>query len=101
MPANYQSPSRESGGQINFSRVVDLSHQIHEGMPQWPGDPAVEFETVADLDRHGFFLRRFSMGEHSGTHLNAPLGFHPDGNLIPGRSQLRVLPPGLWWVSHR
>ena len=64
---------------ITFSRVVELSHPIHQAMPQWPGDPSVEFETVADFDRHGFFLRRFSMGEHSGTHLNAPLGFHSDG----------------------
>ena len=45
----------------------------------WPGDPAPEFETVADLERDGFYLRRFAMGEHSGTHVNAPAGFHPNG----------------------
>jgi len=35
----------------------------------------MEFETVADFDKDGYFLRRFSMGEHSGTHLSAPSGF--------------------------
>jgi kynurenine formamidase len=35
----------------------------------------VEFETVASLEKDGYFLRRFSMGEHSGTHLSAPSGF--------------------------
>jgi kynurenine formamidase len=64
---------------INYSRVVGLSRLVHPGMPQWPGDPAVDFETVAEMHRDGYYLRRFSLGEHSGTHLNAPSSFHPDG----------------------
>jgi len=60
---------------ISFSKVVDLSWPVHPGIPQWPGDPAVEFETVADVKDVGYFLRRFSMGEHSGTHLSAPSSF--------------------------
>ena len=63
------------GGSISFSKVVDLSWPVHPGIPRWPGDPAVEFETVANLKDDGYFLRRFSMGEHSGTHLSAPSGF--------------------------
>ncbi|MFQ6026778.1 MAG: cyclase family protein, partial [Dehalococcoidia bacterium] len=55
-------------GSITFSRVVDLSHPIYEEMPQWPGDPPAQFETVARREREGYFLRRFSLGEHSGTH---------------------------------
>ena len=64
-----------NGGSISFSRVVDLSWRVHPGIPQWPGDPSVEFETVAEIKKDGYFLRRFSMGEHSGTHLSAPSGF--------------------------
>ncbi len=30
---------------------------------------------MAEIHRDGYFLRRFSMGEHSGTHLSAPSGF--------------------------
>ena len=74
---------------ITYSRVVDLSHPIHPGIPQWPGDPPVEIQEVARLDRDGYFLRRFSMGEHSGTHMNAPIAFHSDGLSIdayPGSS---------------
>ena len=59
--------------------VVELSHVIHPGMPVWPGDPRFEAEPVASLDRDGFFLRRFSLGEHSGTHVNAPAGFLDGG----------------------
>ena len=63
------------GGSVSFSKVVDLSWPVHPGIPQWPEDPAVEFENVADFKDAGHFLRRFSMGEHSGTHLSAPSGF--------------------------
>ena len=60
-------------------RVIDLSHTLHPNIPLWPGDPAPEFEQVATLDQDGFHLRRFSLGEHSGTHVNAPASFHPGG----------------------
>ena len=60
---------------ITYSRVVCLSHVIAPGIPCWPGDPPVEFEAVADLKQQGYRLRRFSVGEHSATHLNAPAGF--------------------------
>ncbi len=63
------------GGSISFSKVVDLSWPVHPGIPQWPGDPSVEFETVASIENDGYFLRRFSMGEHSGTHISAPSSF--------------------------
>jgi len=67
---------------IGYSRVVDLTHVIRPGMPRWPGDPPVEFQEVAQTDTHGFYLRRFSMGEHSGTHMNAPRSFDPQGKGI-------------------
>ena len=64
---------------IAYRRVVDLSHPIAPGIPVWPGDPAVAFHDVAQRDRHGYFLRKFSMGEHSGTHLASPSTYYDDG----------------------
>lgn len=64
---------------IRYSRVIHLSHTIDTDIPQWEGDPPVEFETVANLPEDGYYLRRFSMGEHSATHINAPNSFHSDG----------------------
>ena len=66
-------------GVISYSRVVDLSWGITPGIPRWPGDPPVETEVVAGIERDGYFLRRFSMGEHSGTHLTAPASFFAGG----------------------
>jgi kynurenine formamidase len=67
---------------ITIRRVVHLSHVIDPGIPQWPGDPPVEFETVAELEKDGYYLRRFSVGEHSATHMNAPNSFYSQGMSI-------------------
>jgi kynurenine formamidase len=64
---------------IAYRDIIDLTHAIHPQIPIWPGDPAPEFEIVSDTDKNGYFLRKFSMGEHSGTHINAPNSFDPEG----------------------
>lgn len=78
---------REAGSEqrsISYRRVLSLSHAIHPAIPCWPGDPALECETIARINEQGYFLRRFSLGEHSATHMNAPAAFHPDGAAIDG-----------------
>ncbi|NEU76741.1 cyclase [Hassallia byssoidea VB512170] len=62
-----------------YSRVIHLSHTIDTDILQWQGDPPVEFDTVAELEKDGYYLRRFSLGEHSATHINAPKSFHNFG----------------------
>lgn len=62
---------------IVYSRVISLSHPLRPGIPLWPGDPPVQLETVAHWGEDGFFLQRFCLGEHTGTHLNAPCHFFP------------------------
>lgn len=64
---------------VIYSRVIHLSHVIATDIPQWPGDPPVEFATVAELQDDGYYLRRFSLGEHSATHINAPNSFYASG----------------------
>jgi len=65
--------------QITYSRVIHLSHIIDRNIPIWPGDPPVEFTTVADIPDDGYYLRCFSLGEHSATHINAPNSFYSTG----------------------
>lgn len=64
---------------IRFTSFIELHHPLHAGVPVWPGDPPVQFSEHARLEREGYFLRRLSLGEHSGTHLNAPAHFLPQG----------------------
>ncbi|MCP6699507.1 MULTISPECIES: cyclase family protein [Pseudomonas] len=67
---------------IQFRKVVDLSHIISPTIPLWPNDPPVVFDVVASQEKDGYYLRRFSIGEHSATHMNAPNSFHPNANGI-------------------
>jgi kynurenine formamidase len=67
---------------LQYTRVVSLSHVLRSDIPRWPGDPPVEYQPVAQLDRQGYFLRRACLGEHSGTHMNAPVSFHQGGEAI-------------------
>jgi kynurenine formamidase len=60
---------------IAYSRVVDLSHVVSPKIPLWPGDPHVVFKVVATMAKDGYYLRSFTIGEHSATHMNAPNSF--------------------------
>ncbi|MBD1922654.1 cyclase family protein [Microcoleus sp. FACHB-831] len=80
---------------ITYSRVVHLSHVIDPNIPQWPGDPPVEFETVAELDKDGYYMRRFSLGEHSATHMNAPNSFYASGVGIDQYSAESLVVPAI------
>ena len=62
---------------ISYSKVVDLSHVIHPGIPCWPGDPPVGIRAAAAVETEGYRLNSVTIGEHSGTHLNAPSSFLP------------------------
>ncbi len=84
-----------SGGSISYSKVIDLSWPVHPDIPRWPGDPSVEFETVANVEKDGYFLRRFSMGEHSGTHLSAPSSFDADAPGHQGFSPQDLVRPAI------
>lgn len=86
---------REEEKNISYSRVVHLSHVIDSDIPRWEGDPPVEFETVAELDKDGYYLRRFSMGEHSATHMNTPKSFQVDGVGIDEYSAESLIVPAV------
>ena len=78
-----------------YSHLIDLSHTIDQCMPLWPGDPLTEFITVANRDVDGFYLRKISIGEHTGTHLTAPLTFHPNGSSIDQYPLESLVAPGV------
>ncbi|PIV25991.1 MAG: cyclase [Anaerolineae bacterium CG03_land_8_20_14_0_80_58_20] len=89
------SASQTNQKSINYSKVVDLSHVIDTNIPLWPGDPPVVFETVAEFATDGYYLRRFSMGEHSGTHMNAANSFHENGTGIDAYTPESLVVPAV------
>jgi kynurenine formamidase len=67
---------------MGFTKVVDLAHVIDPNIPIWPGDPKPTFDTIASLDKEGYYLRKFTIGEHSATHMNAGNSFFAEGGSI-------------------
>lgn len=80
---------------ITYQRAIHLSHVINSNIPIWPNDPPVELENVAELDKDGYYLRRFSIGEHSATHINAPNSFHPGSIGIDQYSAESLIVPAI------
>jgi kynurenine formamidase len=73
---------RGKAKEIKYSRAVNLSHTIEPGIPLWPGDPPVVFHDEASIKKEGYYLRSFSMGEHSATHMNAASSFFEKGKSV-------------------
>ena len=55
--------------------VLDLSHPIDPNIPLFPGGTAFEVTTLATVEHDGYYLNAFTLGEHSGTHVDAPAHF--------------------------
>ncbi len=58
-------------------QCVDLTHPLAAAMPIFPGRNVLPFERrqTASLEEHGVAAGRFAMGEHQGTHIDAPSHF--------------------------
>lgn len=73
--------------------VIDLSAPLSPSTVVWPGLPAVEAETTFSIAEDGFYGRMLSMPEHSGTHLDAPGHFDPDGLRVDALPASRLVVP--------
>ena len=61
----------------------DISLAIKSGMVHWPGDPAVSVRRIKERSKGAAAdLSLISMGSHTGTHVDAPRHFIPQGMSI-------------------
>jgi kynurenine formamidase len=70
------------------TQLVDLTHALNSRNPYWPG-PGYEpfkFEIFATLEKDGVLSGKFSMDEHTGTHLDAPNHF------VAGQASIDQIP---------
>ncbi len=63
-------------------KIIDLTHEIHTGMMAYPGDPEISLEEVATFETDGCHVDYFKGGSHTGTHIDAPYHFLPEGKRI-------------------
>jgi arylformamidase len=66
-----------------MGRFMDVSLEIFPGMVVWPGDPAVEINRISEIGAvHHANVSEMRCGVHTGTHVDAPFHFLPDGKTV-------------------
>ncbi len=55
--------------------VVDLTLRLDGKTPYFPGGEAFTLAPSGDIDKDGYYANHFAMGEHTGTHIDAPCHF--------------------------
>jgi arylformamidase len=59
---------------------IDVSVPLRTGMVHWPDNPPVRIEFESSIQRGDVAnVSTLSLGAHTGTHMDAPLHFIPDG----------------------
>jgi kynurenine formamidase len=92
-----------------FSEIIDLGHELYDGMPKLGPDITAffsikSFESTRRLSggRVAFEGRMMLMNEHCGTHLDAPYHFDPNGTTVDKLPLEQLLLPGhLLDFTHR
>jgi len=59
-------------------RVVDLTYELHHDFPTYLGNPGFTAEQTFNFADNGFNMFNLAIGEHTGTHIDAPLHFSAD-----------------------
>lgn len=63
--------------------IFDITLPVSNALPVWPGDPAIHFYRVADVNAGDVCtLSRLDSGSHIGTHLDAPRHFIKNGRPV-------------------
>ena len=63
-------------------KIIDISMPVYKGMINYPGDPKVDIIKEKTFQKDGVIVSKIAMGLHTGTHIDAPLHYLPDGKAI-------------------
>jgi kynurenine formamidase len=80
--AHAEDEDDDDGGR----RIQDLTHVFREGFPVFSG-PEPTREDLFTFESAGFYSQRWTFGEHSGTHMDAP------GHFVPGMRKTPDITP--------
>lgn len=61
------------------SSVEDMTHTVDDKFPTYFGLPGISMDQKYNFAEHGFNVFEYTMNEHTGTHIDAPLHFSADG----------------------
>lgn len=64
------------------AKIYDISVDIQTGMPTYPGDAKFKSLKLKSVDQDGYEIHRLTLGNHTGTHVDAPAHFIQDGATV-------------------
>lgn len=70
-----------------FRNVLDLTHVLGTQFPLFPGAAPFRIQQAVSHDKDGYYGNILTYWEHSGTHMDAPVHFAPNGLFV---DQLKV-----------
>ena len=65
-----------------FTKFYDLSQPVYDHCPGWPTYEPTVVKYEASYDKDRFNAEQIRLNSHTGTHLDAPFHFFPDGQTI-------------------
>jgi kynurenine formamidase len=92
LPGRAVAGRRDDRHHSKKNRLQDLTHVFTEGFPVFTFDPPVR-ETLITIPAGGFYAQKWTFGEHSGTHMDAPGHFVEGGRLSPEITLEELLVP--------
>lgn len=80
-PRGDGAPETASGEELSGRGWIDVTAALDPATtPVYEGDAPMKFDFLRDMRKgDGFTLSAYSMGAHSGTHIDAPMHFIADG----------------------
>jgi len=66
-------------GAVSFTDVIDLTHSLYEGFPTFDGAQWFSKKPAFTYAKDGLNLNVWTLYEHTGTHMDAPLHFSAQG----------------------
>jgi kynurenine formamidase len=64
------------------TKVEDMSHTLSPDFPTYFGESQFSMEQIYNYAEHSFNLFQYTVNEHTGTHIDAPLHFSADGKSV-------------------
>jgi kynurenine formamidase len=66
--------------------IIDLSVELNENTPAYPGDPKIGLRQSAAYTSEGYLGHSIELGTHTGTHIDAPAHMIEGGPTLGGLS---------------
>lgn len=69
------SRARAQAAGMSLNNIQDLTHTLSPSFPVFPAFEPMKITKQYDVTEDGFYANRWDLGEHSGTHMDAPAHF--------------------------